>query len=48
MAEDPVCPKCGGVMPGDAPQGLCPACLMAFALGDGPVEPSSEALAIRP
>jgi WD40 repeat protein len=42
MAEYPVCPKCGGVMPGDAPQGLCPYCLMALALGDETLEPSSD------
>ena len=42
MAGDPICPKCGGVMPGDAPQGLCPSCLMALALGAEPLEPSSE------
>jgi eukaryotic-like serine/threonine-protein kinase len=42
MAEDGLCPKCGGVVPGDAPQGLCPECLMAFALGDEPAEPSSQ------
>jgi eukaryotic-like serine/threonine-protein kinase len=42
MAEDGLCPKCGGEVPGDAPQGLCPACLMVFALGDEPSEPSSE------
>jgi WD40 repeat protein len=41
MAGDPLCPKCGGVMPGDAPQGLCPPCLMAVALSEEPVEPSS-------
>jgi eukaryotic-like serine/threonine-protein kinase len=42
MADDSLCPKCGGAVPGDAPQGLCPACLMAFALADEPAEPSSE------
>jgi eukaryotic-like serine/threonine-protein kinase len=42
MAESSPCPKCGGVLPGDAPQGLCPACLMAFVLPDEPAEPSSE------
>jgi WD40 repeat protein len=34
MADGATCPKCGGVVPGDAPQGLCPACLMDFALHD--------------
>ncbi len=41
MVEDPVCAKCGGMMPGDAPQGLCPSCLMAIALGEETVELSS-------
>ncbi|CAN5912878.1 hypothetical protein BH23PLA1_BH23PLA1_38080 [soil metagenome] len=36
MAEDEVCPKCGARLPSDAPQKLCPACLMGFALGDEP------------
>jgi WD40 repeat protein len=42
MAVDPICPKCGGVMPGDAPQGHCPSCLMALALGDEQLETSTE------
>ncbi len=33
MATDGVCPKCGMRVDDDAPQGLCPACLVAFALG---------------
>ena len=33
MANDAVCPKCGTTVAGDAPQGLCPACVVAFALG---------------
>jgi eukaryotic-like serine/threonine-protein kinase len=41
MALDSLCPKCGGVLPGDAPQGLCPACLMSFGLGKEPAEPLS-------
>ena len=43
MPEDPVCPKCGGVMPGDAPQGLCPTCRVALALGVQSLSPSSNA-----
>jgi WD40 repeat protein len=42
MAETSLCPNCGGVLPCDAPQGLCPACLMAFALGGEPAEPSLQ------
>ncbi len=32
MNYDPVtCPKCGGAIPADAPQGLCPRCVLAAA-----------------
>ena len=34
MAGNGTCPKCGARLPGDAPQGLCPACLMGFGLGE--------------
>ena len=40
MADGAMCPKCGGPVPGDAPQGLCPACLMAFALDDEHADPA--------
>ena len=33
MDPDEVCPRCGAKRPADAPQGLCPACLLAFGLG---------------
>src|SRR4051794_26868709 len=36
MAGGPTCPRCGGTVPSDAPQGLCPICLVEFALGDAP------------
>src|SRR5262249_13066600 len=36
MAIDRVCAKCDAILPADAPQGLCPACLLALALGDEP------------
>ena len=32
MPGESVCQKCGKVVQSDAPQGLCPTCLMAFAL----------------
>jgi WD40 repeat protein len=32
MAENGLCPKCGASVLIDAPQGLCPTCLMGFAL----------------
>ncbi len=33
------CPRCGRALPGDAPQGLCPACLLTGALGEEPTWP---------
>ena len=45
MASDVVCPRCGKVLQGDDAQGLCPACLMAFALADEPAASSSEGAA---
>ncbi len=32
MATPNQCPQCGAELPGDAPQGLCPACLMKLGL----------------
>ena len=32
MATPNPCPQCGAELPGDAPQGLCPACLMKLGL----------------
>src|SRR4051794_29279293 len=32
MAEPTYCPRCRSPLPSDAPQGLCPACLMAMAV----------------
>jgi WD40 repeat protein len=37
-----VCPICGEIVPGDAPQGLCPACLMGCGLGQNREEPTLE------
>jgi hypothetical protein len=42
MPERAVCPRCGVIVLSDAPQGLCPACLMGFALGDEPDGPRPE------
>jgi serine/threonine protein kinase len=33
MEPDRKCPRCGAVLPMDAPEGLCPACLAKAALG---------------
>jgi WD40 repeat protein/tRNA A-37 threonylcarbamoyl transferase component Bud32 len=32
MTETRTCPRCGRVLPDDAPRGLCPACLLGAAL----------------
>ena len=51
MPSEHQCPKCGAVLPADAPKGLCPRCLMAAALEESRpaavkatirVEPSAE------
>ncbi|MFP6693008.1 MAG: protein kinase, partial [Pirellulales bacterium] len=33
MTESTSCPKCGKVLPADAPAGVCPKCLLAAGLG---------------
>ncbi|MFO1488587.1 MAG: protein kinase [Verrucomicrobiota bacterium] len=35
MATTPLCPQCGQALQSGAPQGLCPACLMAGAFATG-------------
>jgi len=35
MAEENHCPQCGAKLPADAPQGLCPQCLMKLGLTTG-------------
>ncbi|UCG59319.1 MAG: protein kinase [Phycisphaerales bacterium] len=35
MGENDHCPECGGELPADAPQGLCPQCLMKLGLATG-------------
>ena len=35
MAEENHCPQCGAELPADAPQGLCPKCLMKLGLPTG-------------
>jgi tRNA A-37 threonylcarbamoyl transferase component Bud32 len=39
------CPKCGALVPQDAPQGLCPKCVLAGAASpaDAPIPPTSTA-----
>ena len=40
MADSHACPNCDASLPGDAPEGLCPACLMLAGLeaGQGTIE----------
>ena len=40
MADAKTCPKCSAELPGNAPSGICPKCLMLAALGSP--EDSSE------
>ena len=35
MAEENQCPQCGAGLPADAPQGMCPQCLMKLGLQTG-------------
>ena len=44
------CPRCGQALPADAPQGLCPACLMQAGFPTGPQseEPGSGAAGKKP
>jgi WD40 repeat protein/tRNA A-37 threonylcarbamoyl transferase component Bud32 len=37
MTDARACPDCGVLMPADAPEGLCPACLLLAGLASGPV-----------
>ena len=50
MAESSRCPKCGGEFPADAPQGLCPQCLLKVGLEtrEGPLPESEPAPTTRP
>src|SRR5260370_20429455 len=43
MIPAPACPRCGKPPPADAPQGLCPACLMNLALTVAPGTASAPA-----
>jgi len=35
MAEERQCSECGGKLPADTPEGMCPQCLMKLGLGTG-------------
>ena len=34
MTESSLCPKCGAILPANAPEGICPQCLLAAGLQD--------------
>ena len=38
MAESNRCPQCGTDVPGDAPQGLCPNCLLKAGFATEPTQ----------
>src|SRR5262245_11194992 len=46
MPPDRTCPDCGNLLPPDAPEGLCPACLLDAGLDepDGPAPTRPDAL----
>jgi tRNA A-37 threonylcarbamoyl transferase component Bud32 len=43
MAEARLCPQCGAELPVDAPEGLCPRCLLQQGIAEGSGAPSSRA-----
>ncbi|MCL4195610.1 MAG: hypothetical protein KJZ87_27980, partial [Thermoguttaceae bacterium] len=46
MSREPICPNCSRALPAEAPQGLCPECLVRAALGTGvEVNPEETAAA---
>jgi tRNA A-37 threonylcarbamoyl transferase component Bud32 len=42
MAEPRWCPECAAELPGDAPENLCPKCLLQQALSDSDVDAAGE------
>lgn len=44
MAESSQCPQCGAEVPADAPQGLCPRCVLKAGFG---TQPTDQALPAR-
>ena len=42
MSDVALCPKCGAALPPDAPQGICPKCLMALGFESGPSGPAPK------
>src|SRR5438132_1423222 len=48
MSDEKRCPKCGTKRPANAPEGLCPRCLLQFALVEDPPVPADDATAADP
>ena len=42
MADENRCPQCGAELAADAPQGLCPGCLLKRGLETQPLPPEGE------
>ena len=47
MADRPRCPNCGDELPANAPQGLCPACLLKQGMESEATDPLSSVQPIR-
>ena len=45
MTEPTNCPQCGSLLPADAPEGICPRCLMLAGLSDDNSSANSPAFA---
>src|SRR5689334_20068836 len=45
MTEIRQCPHCGAELPADAPEGVCPRCVLQMALGSAPAVVGSGAAA---
>ncbi len=48
MPERPRCPNCGEELPSNAPQGLCPACLLKQGMESEGAGPGSSTVARPP
>ena len=50
MAETRLCPQCGAELPTEAPEGLCPKCLLTAGLDDSVTDqlPAADAATIVP
>jgi tRNA A-37 threonylcarbamoyl transferase component Bud32 len=47
-STSPKCPRCGAVLPANAPEGLCPRCLAALPLGPETVLPAEAKASAQP